>query len=108
MGCQVTDPIDSPDHVLVCGERVERHSVDHEHATYGHPLAVVRVAYWPAHGRPWHVILCITRPSGALVHYHASATSLGVAAHSALYECTDEDVAVVLSSLRAMGEVAHA
>lgn len=102
------DPIDSPDHVLVCGERVGRYSADHEHVTYGHPLAVVRVAYWPAHDRQWAVFLCVTRPSGVTVHYHASADSVVEAMSRALYECTDDDVAVVLSSLRTMGEVAHA
>lgn len=104
----MTDPIDSPDHVLVCGERIERFSANHEHAAYGDPCGVVRASFWPAHERPWAVFLCITRPSGVRVHYQASATSLGVATHSALFECTDDDVTVVLQSLRAMGEVAHA
>ena len=101
--------IDSPDHVLVCGERVERSHADHDCAMYGDPCGVVRVAYWPAHrGAEWSVFLFVPRPSGVRIQYHARSASLSESLGRALYECSFDDCDVVLRSLRAMGRVAHA
>lgn len=98
----MSDVIESPDHIIVCGKRIARHVVDHQRASYGHPLDTLTFAYWPSHPQPWIAYAHVARESGVRVQYSASASDHVAAGDAMMNALSHEDFLVLAVAILSM------